>query len=155
MLNERNLLMVIRMLKGLMIMGAVLFPYTPVEASHGPGNAKLNPKLGMVVEGSFDMTCTFTGRGKKVILLYHRVAKDWEPKLSCNDTAGNPTSRHVPVDGSDARRMITGWYENGNHWRQCDFQKWSVDANGSYLSCKTPQGGTLKLKCDTGKCAKP
>lgn len=153
--DERNPLMVTRILCGLMIMGVAFFAYTSVEAGHGPGNAKLNPKLGMMVDGSFDMTCAFFGGDIKVAVIYHRVAKEWEPKLSCNDTAGNPTSRNVPADKSDPQLMITGWYADGKRWKQCDFKKWRDDPNGRYLSCQTPKGGTLKLTCATGKCAKP
>ena len=65
------------------------FILTPqVEASHGPGPTKVKTKLGVVVEGPFDMTCTFLGRSKKVFIIYYHVSEEWEPKQSCNDVGG-------------------------------------------------------------------
>ena len=85
------------------------------EASQGPGSTRMNAQLGVVVEVPFDMTCTFLGRSKKVVIVYRRLSKEiWEPKLSCNDGAGSQIARHVPVDGRDPRLMITGWYDDGD-----------------------------------------
>src|SRR2546425_9403771 len=65
------------------------FILTPqVEASHGPGPTKVKTKLGVVVEGPFDMTCTFLGRSKKVFIIYYHVSEEWEPKQSCNAVGG-------------------------------------------------------------------
>src|SRR3989441_10873623 len=64
------------------------FLLTPqVEASQGPGASKMDAKLGVEVEGPFEMICTFLGRSKKVIIIYRHGPKEWEPKLSCNDGA--------------------------------------------------------------------
>jgi len=78
--------MVISMVWALTI-GMTLLLTPQVEASHGPGPTKVNTKLGMVVEGSFEMTCTFLGPSKKVIIVYRHASKEWEPQLSCNDAA--------------------------------------------------------------------
>jgi hypothetical protein len=143
------------MLWGLTIVMTV-FLNTQAEASQGPGSTKMNAKLGTVVEGPFDMTCTFLGRSKKVVIVYRRLSKEiWEPKLSCNDGAGSQVARHVPVAGRDPRLMITGWYDDGQGWKQCDLTGWSDDPKGKSLSCQTPSGGTLTVTCTKGRCAKP
>lgn len=132
------------------------FLNTQAEASQGPGSTKMNAQLGVVVEGSFDMTCTFLGRSKKVVIVYRRLSKEiWEPKLSCNDGAGSQIARHVPVDGRDPRLMITGWYDDGQGWKQCDLKGWRDDPKGKSLSCQTPSGGTMTVTCTKGRCAKP
>ena len=90
------------------------FLLTPqVEASQGPGASKMDAKLGVEVEGPFEMICTFLGRSKKVIIVYRHGPREWEPKLSCNDGAGSQIARHVPADERDPRLMITGWYADG------------------------------------------
>jgi len=95
------------------------FILTPqVEASQGPGATKMDAKLGVEVEGPFEMICTFLGRSKKVIIIYRHGPKEWEPKLSCNDGAGSQIARHVPADERDPRLMITGGMptvENGSN----------------------------------------
>ena len=134
----------------------VAFLLTPqVEASHGPGATKVNTKLGVVVQGSFDMTCTFLGPSKKVIIVYHHGPREWEPKLSCNDGAGSQIARHVPADERDPRLMITGWYADGQGWKQCELKGWRNDPKGKSLSCQTPSGGTMTVTCTKGQCAKP
>ena len=132
------------------------FILTPqVEASQGPGLTKMDAKLGVVVKGPFDMTCTFLGRSKKVIIVYRPASKEWEPKLSCNDGAGIQIARHVPADGRDTRLMITGWYDDGQGWQQCELKGWGDDPKGKSLSCQTPSGGTMTVTCTKGQCAKP
>src|SRR5207302_9826251 len=91
-----------------------VFLNTQAEASPGPGSTRMNAKLGVVVEGPFDMTCTFLGRSKKVVIVYRRISKEiWEPKISCNDGAGSQIDRHVPVDGLDKVLMLTGGSGDG------------------------------------------
>ena len=131
------------------------FLSTPAEASQGPGNTKMNAKFGVVVEGPFDMTCVFLGRNKKVIIVYRHASKEWEAKLSCNDGAGSRNASHVPADGRDPRLMITGWYDDGQGWKQCDLKGWRDDPDGKSLSCQTPSGGTMTVTCTKGRCAKP
>ncbi len=131
------------------------FLNTQVEASQGPGNTKMDAKLGMVVEGPFEMICTFLGRSKKVIIVYRHGSKEWGPKLSCNDGAGSQIARHVPADGRDPQLMITGWYDDGQGWKQCELKGWRNDPKGKSLSCQTPSGGTMTVTCTKGQCAKP
>ena len=132
------------------------FILTPqVEASQGPGATKMDAKLGVEVEGPFEMICTFLGRSKKVIIIYRHGPKEWEPKLSCNDGAGSQIARHVPADGGDPRLMITGWYADGREWKQCELKGWRNDPKGKSLSCQTPSGGTMTVTCTKGQCAKP
>ena len=132
------------------------FLNTQAEASQGPGSTRMNAQLGVVVVGPFDMTCTFLGRSRKVVIVYRRLSKEiWEPKLSCNDGAGSQTDRHVPVDGRDPRLMITGWYDDGQGWKQCDLKGWRDAPKGKSLSCQTPSGGTMTVTCTKGQCAKP
>ena len=128
---------------------------THADASQGPGNTKMDAKLGVVVEGTFEMTCTFLGASKKVFIVYHHNAREWEPKLSCNDNAGSKTVRHVPADHQDHRLMITGWYADDRGWKQCNLKGWRHDANGKSLSCRTPSGETMTVTCTKGQCAKP
>src|SRR5207244_7212707 len=95
------------------------FILTPqVEASQGPGATKMDAKLGVEVEGPFEMICTFLGRSKKVIIVYRHGPKEWEPKLSCNDGAGSQIARHAPADGRDPRLMLTGRNAVGAEWKQ-------------------------------------
>ena len=126
-----------------------------VEASHGPGTAKVNTKLGVVVQGPFEMTCTFLGRSKKVFIVYHQVSKEWEPKQSCNDVGGNESHHRVPADAGDPRLMLTAWYNDGQGGQQCDLKSWRDDPKGQSLSCQTPSGGTMTMTCTKGQCAKP
>ena len=146
--------MVISMVWALTI-GMTLLLTPQVEASHGPGPTKVNTKLGMVVEGSFEMTCTFLGPSKKVIIVYRHASKEWEPQLSCNDGAGTQIPRHVPADGGDPRLMVTGWYADGQEWKQCDLKGWREDPKGKSLSCRTPSGDTMTVTCTKGRCARP
>ncbi len=60
----------------ILTIGMTFFLNTQAEASQGPGNTKMNAKLGVVVEGPFDMTCTFLGRSKKVVIVYRRLSKE-------------------------------------------------------------------------------
>ena len=146
--------MVISMLWALTI--GMAFLLTPqVEASHGPGPTKVNTKLGVVVEGPFDMTCTFLGRSKKVFIIYYHVSEEWEPKQSCNDGAGSESSHHVAAGKGDPKLMITGWYDDGQGWKQCHLKGWRADPKGASLSCQTPSGGTMTVTCTKGRCARP
>src|SRR5438445_12109387 len=43
---------------------------TQVEGSQGPGNTRMDAKLGVMVDGPLEMNCTFLGRSKKVIIVY-------------------------------------------------------------------------------------
>src|SRR2546428_8938243 len=90
------------------------FRNPPAEASQGPGSTRMNAQLGVVVEGPFDMTCTFLGRSKKVVIVYRRLSKEiWEPKLSCNDGAGSQIARHDPIDGRAPQLLLLGCYTTG------------------------------------------
>src|SRR2546426_11549307 len=52
------------------------FLLTPqVEASHGPVPTKVDTKLGVVVEGSFELTCTCLVPTKKDIIVYRDASK--------------------------------------------------------------------------------
>jgi hypothetical protein len=133
-----------------------LFLNAQAEASQGPGHTQMDPKLGAQVAGPFDMTCTFLGRSKKVVIVYRRLSKEiWEPKQSCNDGAGIESSHHVAPGKGDPRLMITGWYNDGQGWKQCDLKGWKDDPKGKSLSCQTPSGGTMTVTCTKGRCAQP
>jgi hypothetical protein len=132
------------------------FLNTQVEASQGPGPTRMNPKLGVVVDGPFDMTCSFLGRDKKVVLIYRRLSKEiWEPKQSCNDGAGIESSHHVAPGKGNPKLMITGWYDDGQGWKQCHLKGWRADPRGTSLSCQTPSGGMMTVTCTKGRCARP
>jgi len=132
------------------------FLNTQVEASQGPGHTKMNPKFGVLVDGPFDMICSFLGRDKKVVLVYRRLSKEiWEPKQSCNDGAGSESSHHVDMGKGDPKLMITGWYDDGQGWKQCPLKGWRADPKGTSLSCQTPNGGTMTVTCTKGRCARP
>src|SRR2546427_10046784 len=111
------------------------FILTPqVEASQGPGATKMDAKLGVEVEGPFEMICTFLGRSKKVIIVYRHGPGEWEDKLSGNDGAGSQIARHVPADVRDPRLMMTGWYADGREWKQCELKGWGSDPAVKRLS---------------------
>src|SRR2546430_5811507 len=132
------------------LQSGVTFILTPqVEASQGPGASKMDAKLGVEVEGPFEMICTFLGRSKKVIIVYRHGPREWEPKLSCNDGAGSQIARHVPADGRDPRLMITGWYADGREWKQCELKGWSNGPKGKSLSSQTPSAETRTVTSTT------
>jgi hypothetical protein len=118
----------------------------------GPAGLDVNTEYAVLVRGPAEYACTFKVEGGKAFVLYRRESSRWEPKVSCNNGAGeNGTSVRLPPDGADW--MITGWYTTSDRtWRQCNFMGWQSEKNGEALVCKTSDIGWMKLICPKGRC---
>ena len=121
----------------------------------GPKGVDMNTALAVVVNAPLDFTCTFQGQGYRAFVIYHLVSNQWKPVRSCNNGAGNTIVGHLAADDPNPRRLITGWYEMGKGWQQCDIRGWKSDQNAEYLSCRTPDGRSSMFACAKGRCASP
>jgi hypothetical protein len=121
----------------------------------GPAGLDVNTEYAVPVKGPAEFTCTFAVAGPKAFVLYRReLSRQWEPKASCNNGAGETGGNgHLPPDGADW--MITGWHAKDRVWRQCNFKGWGRDGDNEALVCTTLDGGWMKFTCPKGQCDKP
>jgi len=131
-----------------------------IDAGHttfgiGPGGASVKAEWAVAIKGSFDYRCDFDGGSKKAIVLYRLAGKEWTALSTCHAGGGPTTFGHMPPSAAGARFAVTGWYGEGNAWKQCDLNGWKKNVDGSYLSCKSPDGGWLMFTCAKSLCRKP
>lgn len=120
----------------------------------GPGGIPMKAEWAVAIQGSFDYRCDFNGSLKKAIVIYQLVGKEWKPIISCHNGGGTAFGR-MPGSTPPARLAVTGWYGEGNTWKQCDLNGWKKNVDGSYLSYQAPDGGTLLFTCAKSQCRKP
>ena len=121
----------------------------------GPRGVDMNTALAVVVKAPVDFKCGFKGRGNQAFVIYHLVSGQWKPMQSCNNGAGPERLGSLIADERDPRRLITGWYELGKGWQQCDFRGWKSDGSAPYLSCGSADGWSFTFTCIKGQCANP
>ena len=119
----------------------------------GPGGVAMKTEWAVALEGSFDYKCNFVGHLRKAFVLYHLVGTEWK-RLSICHTEGGKTF-HIPPSTPPARLAVTGWYGEGNSWKQCNLNGWKKNADGAYLTCRVSAGETLTFTCLKGQCRKP
>lgn len=121
----------------------------------GPGGSSVKAAWAVTIQGSFDYRCDFDGSLKKAIVLYRLAGTEWTALSTCHTAGGPTTFGHMPANTPPARLAVTGWYGEGNSWKQCDLNGWKKNVDGSYLSCKSPDGGRLMFTCAKSQCRKP
>ncbi len=121
----------------------------------GPRGVDMNTALAVVVKAPVDFKCVFKGRGNQAFVVYHLVSDQWKPMQSCNNGAGPERLGSLIADERDPRRLITGWYELGKGWQQCDIRGWKSDGSAPYLSCRSADGWSFTFTCTKGQCASP
>jgi len=121
----------------------------------GPRGVDMNTDIAVVVNPPVDFKCSFQGKGKKAFVIYRLVSDQWKPMMSCNNGSASDVLGHLVAEDPDPRRLITGWYEMGKGWQQCDIRGWKSDANAEYLSCRTSDGRSSTFACAKGRCASP
>ncbi len=121
----------------------------------GPRGVDMNTALAVMVNPPVNFRCSFQGPGKRAFVIYHLVANQWTPMMSCNNGSGSDIVGRLTADEQDSRRLITGWYELGQGWQQCDIRGLKSDEHAEYLSCRTPDGWSSTFACAKGQCASP
>ena len=121
----------------------------------GPRGVDMNTALAVVVKAPVDFRCSFKGSGEQAFAMYHFVSKQWTPMRSCNNGAGSEAVGSLIADEPNPRRLITGWYNHGAGWKQCDVREWKRDGTAPYLACSMPGGWSSTFACAKGQCAKP
>jgi len=121
----------------------------------GPKGVDMNTDLAVVVNPPLDFKCSFQGGGKRAFVMYRLVSNQWKPMMSCNNATGSDVLGHLVAEAPDPQRLITGWYEMGQGWQQCDIRGWKSDGSSPFLSCRTPDGWSSTFACTKGRCASP
>ena len=121
----------------------------------GPRGVDMNTALAVEVNAPVDFKCSFQGQGYRAFVIYQMVSNQWKPVRSCNNGTGSDIVGHLDADDPNPRRLITGWYEMGKGWQQCDIRGWKSDENAEYLSCRTSDGRSSIFACAKGRCADP
>jgi hypothetical protein len=121
----------------------------------GPKGADMNTALAASVKAPLEFRCVFKGRGDQAFVMYHLVANQWKAMQSCNNGAGPAAEGSLLANEPDPRRLITGWYNQGAGWKQCDIKGWHNDGKAPYLVCKMPDGWSSTFACTKGQCTKP
>jgi len=121
----------------------------------GPKGVDMNTDLAVVVNPPVDFKCSFQGGGKRAFVMYRLVSNQWKPMMSCNNATGSDIVGRLVAEDPDPQRLITGWYELGKGWQQCDIRGWKSDGNAPYLSCRTSDGWSSTFACTKGRCASP
>ena len=135
----------------LLLAGAVFWieMRTPAFGT-GPGGVPVKAGWAVALEGSFDYKCDFVGPLRKAFVLYHLVGTEWK-RLSICHTAGGKTF-HIPASTPPPRLAVTGWYGEGNSWKQCNLNGGKENADGSHFTCRVSAGETLTFACTKGHC---
>nr|MBI3612921.1 hypothetical protein [Nitrospirota bacterium] len=126
-----------------------------IVSGAGPRGVDMNTALAVVVKAPVAFKCTFKGRGDQAFVAYHFVSNQWKPMRSCNNGAGPEIAGSLIADEPDSRRLITGWYNRGAGWKQCDIRGWKGDEKAPYLTCSMPDGSSSTFACIKGQCTKP
>ena len=121
----------------------------------GPRGVDMNTALAVAVKAPVEFQCTFKGRGSQAFVMYHLVANQWKAVRSCNNGAGSEAVGNLIADEPDSRRLVTGWYDHGAGWKQCDVRGWKSDGKAPYLTCSMPDGWASTFACTKGQCTKP
>ena len=127
---------------------------TTVRAA-GPRGVDMNTALAVEVKAPVAFGCTFKGRGDQAFVMYQFVSNQWKPVRSCNNGAGSEAVGSLIADEPDSRRLVTGWYDHGAGWKQCDVRGWKSDGKAPYLTCSMPDGWASTFACTKGQCTKP
>jgi len=122
----------------------------------GPGKAVVKAEWAVALKGAFEYKCDFSGSVKKAIVLYQLIDKDkaWKAIGTCHTQAGTSFGR-IPESATKAQLAVTGWYGEGNAWKQCDLNGWRTNALGAYVTCAAPDGGSMWFTCAKSACRKP
>jgi hypothetical protein len=121
----------------------------------GPRGVDMDTALAVAVNAPVDFRCSFQGGGKRAFVIYRLVSDQWKPMMSCNNGTGSDILGHLTAEDPDPRRLITGWYEVGKGWQQCDIRGWKSEGNAPSLSCRTAEGWLSTFACAKGQCLSP